>query len=168
MAERVVAVDPGGRSGWASAEMSADRFEYAGGGVLRMDLMADWLAAQQQVMYVDDLNAGRAARAYDVVVYESWKPRRDEHGRLDWLEGDDLVNSQHVGQVRWIALTSGARLVEQHPSDKPMAVATMPRVLACLDRDSNEQHDRDARMHLWLYFWREWFSGDLTKIKVIL
>jgi hypothetical protein len=36
----------------------------------------------------------------------------------------------------------------------------MPRKLRDLDSDSNEQHDQDARMHLWGYFFENWFSGE--------
>lgn len=170
--EHVIALDPGGRSGWASARMSEDRFELTGGGVLRMDLMGRWFAEQQAVVYlykpwkvITEPVVGYGyvdhPRNFDVMVYESWKPRRDEQGRLDWIEGDSLVNAQHVGQLRLIADLSGARIVEQHPSDKPQAVATMPAKLLELDRDSNEQHDKDARMHLWLYFWRQWFTASV-------
>ena len=171
MSEHVIALDPGGRSGWASATMSEDRMVVTGGGVLRMDLMADWLAQAQGIgpagggtLWDSGINEWERIPVprkptFDVVVYESWKPRRDEQGRLDWIEGSDLLNAQHVGQVRWIALASGAKVVEQHPSDKPQALASMPEAIRDLDRFSNEQHDKDARMHLWLYFFREWFSA---------
>lgn len=164
MTEHVIALDPGGRSGWASALMSTDSFVYTGGGVLRQDLMGRWFAVEQSVtgpaLPTKLRRAGIARKPnYDVMVYESWKPRRDGQGKMDWIESDPLLSAQHVGQLRLVADLSGAKIVEQHPSDKPQAVATMPAKLATLDRDSNEQHDKDARMHLWLYFWREWFTA---------
>jgi hypothetical protein len=102
------------------------------------------------------------------MVYESWKPRRDDRGKLDWLEGDHLVNAQHIGQLRLIADLSQTKIVEQHPTDKPQAVATMPANLKALDYFSNEQHDKDARMHLWLYFWREWYTAQLPPADTVI
>jgi hypothetical protein len=158
MSEHVLACDPGGRSGWASAKMSKDRFEHTGSGVLREDLMPDWFAEQQDVGLQDEQNFP-GTPLFNVLVYESWYPRRDDQGKMDWIEGAALLPVQQIGALRWIAKASGAKIVTQHPSDKPIAVATMPYVLDQLNRDSNEQHDQDARMHLWLYFWRNWFEG---------
>lgn len=156
MSEHVIACDPGGRSGWASARMGHDHFEFTGSGVLREDMMPDWFASiQGLVPFAEDPWA-----AFDVFVYESWYPRGDEvTGSMEWIRGAALMPVQQIGALRWIAKASGAKIVTQHPSDKPMAVKTMPDVLTKLNRDSNEQHDQDARMHLWLYFWRNWFEG---------
>lgn len=164
--ERVIALDPGGRSGWASAVMGVDYLEVTGMGVLRADHMADWLAEQQGIVYGGE-SAPNRRRAFDVVVHESWYPRR-KGGKMDWIENDELQPAQHVGQVKWIALASGARLVEQHPSDKDEAQRTMPKVLEKLNLYSNEQHDQDARMHLWLYFFREWFTATKDPEYVVL
>lgn len=155
--EHVVALDPGGRSGWASAFMDVNHFEPSGTGVLENHAMADWLAQRQTIWHPHDPWRAGGAPAFDVVVYESWRPRR-KNGKMDWIENDPLISAQHVGQVRWIARASGAQLVEQHPSDKPTAIATMPDVFRRMDEDSNEQHDQDARMHLWLYFYRQWLE----------
>ena len=170
MPERVIAMDPGGRSGWASARMGPDRFEFTGSGVLRQDLMARQFAKWQGVYWTTNPKAFHSEQEYwphDVLVYETWYPRR-QNGSMDWIEGDRLLSAQHVGQIRLIADLSGMKIVDQHPSDKPQAVATMPKVFAELDRDSNEQHDQDARMHLWLYFWREWFSGTVDPESTVI
>lgn len=158
MSEHVFACDPGGRSGWASARMDKDRFEFTGSGVLREDLMPDWFAKQQQVGIRPSKHL---LPEFDVMVYESWYPRRDDEGKMDWIEGAALMPVQQIGALRWIASASGAKIITQHPFDKPIAVATMPEVFKALNRDSNEQHDQDARMHLWLYFWRNWFEGSV-------
>jgi hypothetical protein len=166
--EHVIATDPGGRSGWASAAMVPDGFELTGSGVLREDFMPDFFGAEQGVQALPRASRAEAARldlsfqgpTYDVFVYESWYPRPDENGSMQWIQGDNLAEAQQIGALRWIARASGAKIVTQHPSDKTMATATMPDVLKVLDRDSSEQHDRDARMHLWLYFWRNWFTGE--------
>lgn len=178
MIEHVIAMDPGGRSGWASADMTYDRFEYTGGGVLRQDLMADWFAEKQrvgrmggggskgcvrpsmEVMPPGDPDINLWVPCFTVMVYESWYPR-EENDSMEWIKGDRLLTPQHIGALRWIAHASGAKIVTQHPTDKPQAVATMPDVLRLLDRDSNEQHDQDARMHLWLYYWRNWLTGKI-------
>ena len=171
MAAHVIAFDPGGRSGWASALMTEDRFELTGGGVLRRDLMGDWFAVQQSVTgpslskRLRQAGINRAPK-YDVMVYESWRPRR-ENGSLDWIEGDPLLHAQHIGALVQIARLSGAKIIEQHPSDKPQALANMPEAILDLDRFSNEQHDKDARMHLWLYFWRQWFSATVDPASTV-
>lgn len=159
MSEHVIALDPGGRSGWASARMSEDQLELTGGGVLRQDYMARWFAEKQAVFFTH--NDPRRLQAYDklfdVMVYETWYPR-EENGSMEWIKGDPLLTPQHIGQLRLVADMSGTKIVDQHPTDKPMAVATMPANLHDVDKWSNEQHDQDARMHLWLYFWRNWFT----------
>jgi hypothetical protein len=174
MAEHVLACDPGGRSGWASARMSEDSFEFTGSGVLREDLMPDRFAEWQTVgtlrnptptleEYLPILHRP----TFDVLVYESWYPRRDKQGKMDWIESSPLMAVQQIGALRWIARASGATIITQNPSDKPIAQATMPEALLVLDRDSNEQHDQDARMHLWLYFWRNWFVGKVGPSEVL-
>ena len=157
-----MACDPGGRSGWASARMDKDHFEFTGSGVLREDMMPDWFGRVQSVGFLPSmaLQTRIMRREFDVFVYESWYPRRDKTtGSMDWIESNPLMSVQQIGALRWIARSSGAKIITQHPSDKPIAVATMPEALKALNRDSNEQHDQDARMHLWLYFWRNWFEG---------
>jgi hypothetical protein len=169
MTERVIALDPGGRSGWASATMSIDRLVVTGSGVLRQDWMARWLAAEQSVHFIQPSVEGLGkirgvlhpdGRKHDVIVAESWRPRR-KNGSMDWIEGDPLLSAQHLGQIRLIADLSGAKYVEYAPAQKPIWVASMPDKLKALDDLSSEQHDQDARMHLWGYFFTEWFSGEV-------
>lgn len=158
--ESVIALDPGGRSGYAAAIMGEDYLELTETGVLRQDFMARWLAARQRIWM--DLTK----RHYDVIVGESWIPRR-KNGSMAWIEGDPLLSAQHVGQIRLIADLSGARYVEQPPSNKEMYTASMPKALLELDADSNEQHDKDARMHLWGYFKDNWFSATVDPESVV-
>lgn len=146
--------------------MDTDVFEFTGGGVLREDMMPDYFAHWQGVGRIDERQPEWQA-TFDVFVYESWYPRRDAQGKMDWIEGSPLMPVQQIGALRWIARKSGARIVTQHPNDKPMAVATMPKEFKALNRDSNEQHDQDARMHLWLYFWRNWFTGAVPPGKAV-
>lgn len=154
--EHVVAMDPGGRSGWAAAKMGPDYLKLTGTGVLRQDLMADWFATQQGIIAPKGYQP--KPRTFDVAVIEAWRPRRI-NGSMDWIEGSNLISAQHVGQLRWIARTSGAKIVMYEPAQKDGFVASMPPLWLSLDQDSNEQHDQDARMHLWGYFFDEWFSA---------
>lgn len=168
MSERVIALDPGGRSGWAAANMSEDRLELLGSGVLRQDMMARELARQQSI--VSRHTKPRLilpARMWDVIVNESWHPRRKD-GRMDWIENDPLMSAQHVGQIRLIADLSGARYVEQAPSQKHVYEASMPAVLKALDEYSSEQHDQDARLHLWGYFFDNWFTAEVDPEDVVV
>lgn len=167
MSEHVIACDPGGRSGWASARMSRNSFDFTGSGVLREDMMPDAFARWQNVGIsprnpmpaLEDYEPTHP-RVFDVFVYESWYPRGDEKtGSMEWIRGQALTPVQQIGALRWIARASGAKIVTQHPSDKKIATAVMPQAFKDLDHESNEQHDQDARMHLWLYFWRNWYDG---------
>ena len=170
MTESVIALDPGGRSGWASALMSEDKLVLTGGGVMRQDLMARWLA-DQQVVAAASLPASvqRMAKemaVYGVIVCESWRPFPKD-GSMAWIQGDPLLSAQHVGQIRLIADLSGARYVEQPPSSKTMYTASMPKKLLDLDVYSSEQHDKDARMHLWGYFKENWFTASQDPESVV-
>lgn len=160
--EHVIALDPGGRSGWASARMDVDRFELTGTGVLRQDMMALELAKWQSVGFgvIDD------PPRFDVIVAEAWRPRR-KNGSMDWIERDPLLSAQHLGQIRLIAQLSGAKYVEYPASQKPTWTSSMPSKLLELDLDSNEQHDQDARMHLWGYFFENWFTAAVEPESVV-
>lgn len=167
MSEHVIALDPGGRSGWASARMDVDRLELTGTGVMRQDQMARWLANQQDVGQMGDREWPEFHPEFDVIVAESWRPRRI-NGSMNWIENDPLLSAQHLGQIRLIADLSGAKYVEYAPAQKPTWVASMPTVFGTLDEDSNEQHDIDARMHLWGYFFENWFTGTVDSEGVIV
>lgn len=161
MSEHVIALDPGQRTGWASARMDVDRFELIASGVKAQREMALWLAEQQGVAFMN--NPGRweyVGREYDVLVWESWRPFL-KNGSMDWIKGDRLLPAQHVGQIRLIAWLSGARGVEQEPSQKKPYLASLPPALRALDAESSEQHDQDARRHLWGYFFENWFTGQV-------
>lgn len=158
MSERVIALDPGGRSGWASAVMSTDRLEFVGSGVLRQDLMARQLAKWQGVIGPAGRRHPVIEAEYAVIVNESWRPRRI-NGTMDWIEGDPLLSAQHVGQIRLIADLSAARYVEQAPSQKNVYRANFPAKLESLNEFSSEMHDQDARLHLWGYFFDQWFTA---------
>jgi hypothetical protein len=159
-AERVIALDPGQRTGFAVAEMALDYFHLVESGVKPQREMALWLAKQQGIASMTDPQRwdGPLVPRFNVVTWESWRPRR-KNGSMNWIEGDRLLPAQHVGQIRLIAWMSGAKMVEQEPADKRTFLANLPAGLREFDDESSEQHDQDARWHLWGYFFREWFSA---------
>lgn len=139
--------------------MSVDSLVLGRSGVLRQDKMARWLAARQAIEGSTTPRYGEGP-AFDVIACESWRPRR-KNGSMDWIEGDPLLSAQHVGQIRLIADLSGARYVEQSPAQKSVFETNMPAKLRSLNDLSSEMHDQDARLHLWGYFFTEWFTGEL-------
>lgn len=172
MAKRVIALDPGGRSGWAEAHMSRDRLEYREGGVLPQGEVGVWLASQQGVQQGVPVAVVRPR--WDVFVCESWRPRR-RAGSMDWIEGSPLIYAQQIGEARLAAKLSGATFKMQEPRDKyDFATGTVPppsypTAFKEIDALSSEQHDQDARYHLWVYFFRNWFTGKVNPdVTVIL
>lgn len=154
-AERVIALDPGQRTGYAVGEMEEDYFRLVESGVLPQQLMAVKLAEWQGVR--GPKGGPLVVPRFNVITWESWRPR-PKNGSMEWIKGDRLLSAQHVGQIRFIGILSGARLLEQEPRDKTRFLASLPRQLRELDRVSNEQHDQDARWHLWGYFFDNWFT----------
>jgi hypothetical protein len=98
---------------------------------------------------------------YDVVVYETWRPRPID-GSMNWIQGDPLLSAQLVGQIRLCAWLAGSKLQGYGPDLKHVAVASMKgpasRAIKRRMAASSEQHDKDALMHLWYYFWRNWWK----------
>ena len=142
MSESVIAIDPGERAGWASAVVSENRIEGIEHGVLPCKEMAVDLAGNQAVQAApacpDD------ERAFDAIVYETWRPR-PKNGSMNWIQGDQLLSAQLVGYG---------------PDKKTVALASMPGTLRARMDDCHEQHDQDALMHLWLYYFDTWFTGE--------
>lgn len=135
------------RTGWAAGSLSLNSFEDLESGVMKPQDFALWLAFMQAV--------GGGVAEFDKIVVESWKLRRDK--ALSMI-GSEFPSPQQIGQVRLVCWLSHTPIVWQHPSDKHVAVQTMPEWLRVYDEDSSEQHDCDARQHLWLYYFRNWFD----------
>lgn len=166
--EHVLAMDPGGRSGWATGWMGRDLLVVGPSGVFRQDTMFTKIAAWQSIGRMDPSarNPDAGPPEFDMIVNESWRPRRI-NGSMEWIEGDPLLSAQHVGQIRGLAILSGARYIEQSPTLKNTYRASYPEALKDLDRISNEQHDQDARLHLWGYFFTNWFTGSMKKVRIL-
>jgi hypothetical protein len=144
--------------------MTTDQLVLGDGGVLPQKDMAVWLARQQGVVGEQHRLETLIRKQWDIMVCESWRPFR-RNGSMDWIEGSPLIYAQHVGQVRLVSMLAGAKYVEQQPRDKynpathTVPPASYPQVLLDVDAESSEQHDQDARYHLWVYFFRNWFTG---------
>jgi len=150
MAERVIAIDPGDvHVGWACAVVAENSLTEIAYGVTDPDEFAVRLARQQSPP------AEYLGHRYDVLVVETFRPVR-KHGSMDWIEGDELLTPRLIGKIELIAELSGAKLVAQEPSRKPVGMASMPSALA--DRPISTQHDADALIHLWLYAFDNWVT----------
>lgn len=167
MPERVIALDPGERTGWASALVSENRISELQHGVLPQKEMAFQLAEWQAVGPIgkDDYPPEASERAFDVIVWETWRPR-PKAGSMAWIQGDALLSAQHVGQIRFIGWLSGAKLVGHGPEKKTVALASMTGVLRARMEDCPEQHDADALLHLWLYAWTNWCTTTPDKVVI--
>jgi len=154
MPERVIALDPGERTGWATASMDKDLLVLHDWGVEKRRQLAIDLAHHQAVG-VD------RHPTFDVITWEAWIPRQ-QNGSMDWIEGDKLLSARHVGHFELIAWLSGARTKEYGANRKKGFQASMPPQLVEIQRGSSEQHDKDALMHLWGYFFENWFTATKT------
>lgn len=92
---------------------------------------------------------------YSRIVYETWRLKPN---KAKSLIGSEMLSSQLVGMIRLTAWRSGAKLYGYGPDRKHVALGSMPDDLKARFKDSSEQHDQDALMHLWLYFFDEWFE----------
>jgi hypothetical protein len=158
MPERVLAVDPGGRSGWASATMDVNSLTDLDYGVLPRQDMSRWFAEQQRVA----CSLPPVAQRFDVVVVETWRPRR-QNGSMDWIEGDNLLYAQHIGAIKLVAELSGCKHVPQQPKDKTPGQSYIDttdwgKPLKEAQEGGQEQHYKDALMHLALYFATNWWT----------
>lgn len=176
--EHVIAFDPGERTGWASAKMDEDQLLLTGTGVYDQDTMAvkfaEWQGiARPRIMVnpapaLEEYEPVITVPTFQKVVFEAWRPRR-KNGSMDWIEGDALLSAQHVGQIRFIAKYSGARLATpQEPAQKETFRASLPEQFKELDRLSSELHDQDARLHLWGYFFENWFSASVSPEETVV
>lgn len=165
--KHVIALDPGERTGWASARMGPDQIEITGYGTLPRREMALHLAASQAVasLSVPEEFAAVAARTrlYDRMVWESWSPRPDKTtGSMEWIKGDKLLSARHVGHFELIAWLSGCETREYGPDRKTGFQLTMPPQIVAIQREQSEQHPKDALMHLWGDFYVNYFSATKT------
>lgn len=149
MPERVIALDPGERTGWATATMDRDLLVFHDyGAEKRRDMALRLLHEQCQ-----------GKPLFDVMVWEAWIPRADDTGSMEWIKGNKLLSVRHVGHFELIAWESGTKTKEYGANLKKTFQASMPPQLVELQRGASEQHPKDAIMHLYGYFFENWFSA---------
>lgn len=139
MAERVLVMDPGERTGWCTAELSEKGIRKVTQGVHPIKDLA--------------LAVYNNAEKYDTFVYETWRlyPHMAKK-----LVGNDMQPSQFIGMIRLIGwLNPRIKLVSQGANLKETGMKVMPPNVRKRLRLSSEQHDKDALMHLSAY----WFNN---------
>lgn len=156
--ERVLAIDPGERVGWARAVLHPD-------GVLRWtdpDTEGTCPGVRDVVQGVTPLKdfalkLGEVFGEYDTVVYETWRlyPHMAKK-----LIGNDMQPSQMVGIIRYCAwLNPKVKLVSQGADTKNLADNAYGAWLAPRFELSTEEHDKDALRHL-VWYWHKQYAGE--------
>ena len=134
---RTLAIDPGERVGWAVGDANPNGLDILEQGVHPLKDFA--------------LKLGEVIANYDVVVYESW---RLYPNAAKTMIGNDMQPSQLVGMIRYLGwLNPQVKMVVQGANIKETALKTMPEHIHERLAKSSEQHDQDAIMHLWFYWW---------------
>ncbi len=149
-AHHIVSLDPGERTGWATLAMSENRLEIVEHGVLSVREMGFWLAETMP--------------RYHACVIETWRPR-PKGGSMNWIQGNQLLPVHVIGMARLCAWRSGTQIVNFGPDRKHVWERTLPDEFKARMKGSNEQHDQDALLHGWGYFWTNWVT-DPTKLTI--
>lgn len=137
MPETVLAIDPGERVGWATGSLDHAEFKVVEQGVHGLRDFA--------------IALGKNINKYDTLVYEAWRLYPNA-GKA--MIGNDMQPSQLVGIIRYLGwINPTVRVVTQGATIKKTALKTMPEDVTARFKRSTEQHDKDAVMHLWHYYW---------------
>lgn len=138
--EKILAIDPGERTGWATGESTPDGLVVTGQGVAPLKNFA--------------VKLGESFENYDTVLYETWRLYANMAKRL---VGNDMQPSQLVGMIRYISwLNPSVKLVSLGADVKKTAEKTAPDEIKERLLRSSEEHDKDALLLLWFYHWREY------------
>lgn len=141
---KVIAIDPGERTGWARATVVDGVIGEPVHGVSALQDFA--------------LKLGQVISDYDVVIYETW--RLYPHMARKMI-GNDMQPSQLVGIIRYLGWTNpGVKLVSQGANIKDYADKTMPEPWQERMAVASEEHDQDALRHLWYWYWRAFVVED--------
>jgi hypothetical protein len=133
---RVLVIDPGERTGWASALIRD-------GEIVEVD---------QGVHPLKDFALGLAdgIHKYDTVVYETWRLFEDK--AKDFI-GNDFQPVQLIGMIRLLCwLNPTIEVVTKPPKCKSYGRTVMPEILSRRLEHSTEEHDKDA-LDLLSHYW---------------
>jgi hypothetical protein len=115
------------------------------------------LPCKEMALHLNTLQFDADIPASDVIVYETWRPR-PKQGSMAWIQGNELLSAQLVGQIRLLGWLSGAKLVGYGPDRKHVAMKSMHADLRDRMEGCHEMHDQDALMHLWMYAFENWVT----------
>lgn len=130
---KILAIDPGKTTGWASIEVDEGKITLGIFGVTRDTTLVE---------IIDEI------KATDIVIYEAWltRPKHLERGAFDW---DPMITPQVIGSLLAHCKTLEKEVVEkQQPSVKPVgyALAGMKYV-----KGKQGTHWQDALAHAVFY-----------------
>lgn len=144
---RILALDPGERTGWAAGTWDGEELTDVTQGVAALKDMA--LALEKNI------------HKYDVVVYETWRlyPHMAKK-----LVGNDMQPSQMVGMIRLLSWLHPSVKLKSFGADvKNTALKTIPQSLKRRLARCSEEHDKDALLLLWHYCWKDSHGSKQTR-----
>lgn len=139
MSERILAIDPGEKVGWAHGVLEGDELELTGHGINGLRDFATALSKR----FGD----------YDVVIYETF---RLHPAYAKALVGNDMQTSQLIGIIRYLGwMRPHVKVVAQGPNKQSTGEKTAPpcirEVLDNLPKSHDDAHDGSALKHLAYY-----------------
>ena len=149
--ERVLAVDPGEKVGWATIELheGEDFVDAVDDGRLHHGIQP----LKESALWIHETSS------IDRIVYETWRLRA---GKAEEFTGSQFLSVQYIGMVRLCAWIHGAKVVPQSPTIKNTADKTAPLclrdIIAREPKRHDDAHNVDALRHLWGWFWNDCVS----------
>jgi hypothetical protein len=148
----VIAIDPGERVGWSTAEYQPDSPEL---GPDRTGLFLVNHGISQLKPFA--LKLAESIHKYDVVIYEKYVLFGGERGLAQI--GGEIPTAQLVGMIRLLAWQHDKKLVSQAPKIKATADKVAKGVFKELiegeSKTHDDAHDIDAIRHLVYWHWKK-------------
>lgn len=153
---KVIAIDPGERVGWATAEAVFDP-------ALGEDRRGLFLTNHGiSLLKPFAMKLADVIENYDVIVYEKFVLFSGERGRSQ--VGGEIPTAQLVGMIRLLAWQHDKKLVSQSVQVKKTADKTAQGVFKELIegevKTHDDAHDIDAIRHLWYWYWKQEVSDE--------
>lgn len=137
---KALAIDPGERCGWATAEYTDSAVDLLDSGIAPLQTMA--------------LRLGESIGEYDVMIYESWRLFPDKAREQI---GSEMQTSQMIGIIRYLAWINDVELVRQDPAIKKtankVARGEFADLIAREPKTHDDAHNVDAVRHLYYWWW---------------